>query len=384
MSFKGKIPRLIKALLFITLILISLTGCRVDQDSATQTDLDPSEDTQTSEETPALTEYPDPQTAGETVVGTIRGTYNGKLVDGIPHGFGTWEADDGVTYTGEFYEGLPHGQGELKLLNGWSYKGAFNRGYRHGQGRLKYPNGDQYEGEFSNNIIHGWGTFTYADGTIKEGLWHEGEYLEGQGRAVGTQEDPAIIADGDYLLALVSKETSLKSDYIPADLQLIPANLKPPNNMYLRGIALEHLQELWAAAAQDGVNLLMIRSAYRSYSTQIGLFENYASKYGIEEANRFSARPGQSEHQLGTTVDFGGTAVDLTAAYADTEQGRWLAENAYRFGFVMSYPAEKEEITGYIFEPWHYRFIGVEAAAEWKESGKTLKEFLERKPQNYE
>ena len=193
-----------------------------------------------------------------------------------------------------------------------------------------------------------------------------------------------VIADGNYLLALVTKETTLKSDYKPNDLRQIPSYMNPSYTMYLRAEALEKLEQLWAAAGADGVNLLGIRSAYRSYSTQNSLFRDYAGRHGEEQANRFSARPGQSEHQLGTTVDFGGTAVDFQAAYADTGQGRWLADNAHLYGFVMSYPAGKEHITGYIFEPWHYRYIGVGNAMEWKQSGKTLKEFLEKKPQMFE
>lgn len=206
----------------------------------------------------------------------------------------------------------------------------------------------------------------------------------GDGGSGFDRDSLKVIADGNYLLALVTKETTLKSDYKPSDLRQIPSYMNPSYTMYLRAEALDKLEQLWAAAEADGVNLLGIRSAYRSYSTQDSLFRDYVSRHGEEQANRFSARPGQSEHQLGTTVDFGGTAVDFQAAYADTEQGRWLADNAHLYGFVMSYPAGKEHITGYIFEPWHYRYIGVEAAMGWKKSGKTLKEFLEEKPQMFE
>ena len=125
--------------------------------------------------------------------------------------------------------------------------------------------------------------------------------------------------------------------------------------------ALERLEKLYQAAEEDGITL-DIRSAYRSYSTQKWLFNDYASRHGEEEANRFSARPGQSEHQLGTAVDFGGTSVDFTAAFGETDRGRWLAENAHKYGFALSYPQNKEHITGYIYEPWHFRYIGVEAA----------------------
>jgi len=192
-----------------------------------------------------------------------------------------------------------------------------------------------------------------------------------------------IVTDGDYLLALVTKETKLKKDYVPADLEPVPAYMNPYYAMQVRAVALEYLEIMWHAAKNDGV-VLSIRSAYRSYSTQESLFNDYASRHGEEEANRFSARPGQSEHQLGTAIDFGGTTVDFSAAFSATSQGQWLAENAYKYGFAMSYPENSEDITGYIFEPWHFRFIGVDEALEWKQSEKTLKEFLETKVQSFD
>jgi len=197
------------------------------------------------------------------------------------------------------------------------------------------------------------------------------------------KEDYQVISDGDYLQALVTKETTLKSDYVPANLKPLPDYLKTSGEMYLRAEALEHLRKMADAAAEDGVTL-QVASAYRSYDTQKYIFEDYASRHGEKEANRFSARPGQSEHQLGTTVDFGGTAKDFSAAFAETDQGRWLKENAYRYGFVMSYPEGKEHITGYIYEPWHYRYIGVDEAMRWKESGLTLNEYLEQQAQFFE
>jgi LAS superfamily LD-carboxypeptidase LdcB/serine/threonine protein kinase len=196
----------------------------------------------------------------------------------------------------------------------------------------------------------------------------------GQETEINSQ-DLIVITDGDDLLAPVNKQTTLRPDYEPEDLQPIPLYMKPPREMKLRETALRKLIALWHAAEFDGVALTVI-SAYRSYDYQKELFQRWVDGHGEEEANLFSARAGQSEHQLGTTVDFGGSAVDLKAEFADTDQGRWLAVNAYRFGFVMSYPQGSEHITGYIFEPWHYRYIGVEAAQEWKKSGVTLTEFL--------
>ncbi len=225
----------------------------------------------------------------------------------------------------------------------------------------------------------------------KEPDKEEEEKEEGEEEIVTTPEEEAarpdqdqkIISDGDYLLALVTKQTTLKPGYQPAELKAVPSYMNPSYQMYLRAEALEHLEKLWNAAKEDGV-ILSIRSAYRSYETQKQLFKDYASRHGEEEANRFSARPGQSEHQLGTAVDFGGTEADFTARFGETEQGRWLADNAYKYGFAMSYPQGKEHITGYIYEPWHYRYIGVNHARQWKETGLTLKEYLENQPQEFE
>lgn len=197
------------------------------------------------------------------------------------------------------------------------------------------------------------------------------------------EEDEVLtIADGDYLLALVNKQTSL-GKYHPGDLVPVEDELKLYDRAYqLREEAYQHLREMWEDARADGAEFY-INSAFRSYETQEGLFNNYAAEHGEEEANKFSARPGQSEHQLGTTVDISIPNYVLSQEFAETEPGQWLEENAYKYGFVMSYPEGAEEITGYIYEPWHYRYIGVENAARWKESGLTLTEFLEEQPQEW-
>ncbi|MGB4291092.1 MAG: M15 family metallopeptidase [Dethiobacteria bacterium] len=198
-------------------------------------------------------------------------------------------------------------------------------------------------------------------------------------------EPPAlkVVSDGDYLLALVTKGTTLKKDYAPRDLVKIPPYMNPPRELFLRAEAFAHLEELWRAAEADGVSIAVL-SAYRSYSYQVGLFNSYAEKHGQKAANRFSARAGQSEHQLGTAIDFGGTPDDWEDAFGETPQGRWLAENAHLYGFALSYPPGWEHVTGYIYEPWHFRYIGVGKAREWKESGLVLCEFLKQQPQYWE
>lgn len=201
------------------------------------------------------------------------------------------------------------------------------------------------------------------------------------GRRLMARFRPQLVhVDGDSLMAVVSKQTTI-GQYAPDDLVYLPADYSS-GKARLRREAAEALDKMYRAALADGVKLYVV-SAYRDYQKQTHLFYRYAKEDGIFEAERYSARPGQSEHQLGTTVDFGGTSTGLTEAFFHTPQGQWLYNNAHKFGFALSYPKGSEEITGYIFEPWHYRYIGVELAREWKESGLTLVEFLIKKNQAF-
>lgn len=191
---------------------------------------------------------------------------------------------------------------------------------------------------------------------------------------IKTLDKPKV--NGENLLAVVGKETTL-GRYAPDNLVDLPDHMSSPGTM-LRAEAKEHLMEMYEAAQEDGVELYA-DSTYRSYYTQKAIFlRNVERRGSIEEANRSSARPGQSEHQLGTTVDFGGTAHDYSSEFANAEPGQWLRENAHKYGFALSYPENSKEVTGYIFEPWHYRYIGVDNAIEWKESGMILEEWLRK------
>ncbi len=113
-------------------------------------------------------------------------------------------------------------------------------------------------------------------------------------------------------------------------------------------------------------------SGFRDYETQVAVFENWCSKNGIEDAERFSSRPGHSEHQTGLTVDV--TSTDDLFAF--TDEARWIGENCYKYGFIVRYPKGKEEITGYVYEPWHLRYLGTSTAKLVHDSGLTLEEFL--------
>ena len=131
-------------------------------------------------------------------------------------------------------------------------------------------------------------------------------------------------------------------------------------------------------AEEEGIKLYA-RSGYRSYQTQVSLFNNYAAQHGEEEANKFSAKPGQSEHQTGLVMDVTAQSVglQLSEELGETDEGIWLAENAHNYGFIIRYPKDKEEITKYVYEPWHIRYIGVDLATLVYNSGLSYEEFVE-------
>lgn len=189
-----------------------------------------------------------------------------------------------------------------------------------------------------------------------------------------------VDADGGSLIAVVGKQSTI-GKYAPSDLVTLPDYLSSKRRRARKQVA-EALEKMSAAAQADGVKI-NVDSGYRGYDEQNALFNRYAKRDGVLKAERYSARPGQSEHQLGTAMDFGGTNRDYSEGFADTSQGKWLLTHAHEYGFALSYPQGKEAVTGYQYEPWHYRFIGEELAREWKDSGLTLIEFLEGKNQAY-
>jgi zinc D-Ala-D-Ala carboxypeptidase len=180
------------------------------------------------------------------------------------------------------------------------------------------------------------------------------------------------------LLTVVDKQQALPPGYVPPDLAtLAAAYLAPGFGGSLRAEAKAALERMLSDAFAAGHDIY-VRSAYRSYAEQERTLAYWVSVLGEAEARRVSAEPGHSEHQLGTAADLTSADVghDLTEAFAETPSGRWLAENAYRYGFALSYPAGAEAVTGYAYEPWHYRYIGPDQAAAWRASGLTLVEYL--------
>jgi D-alanyl-D-alanine carboxypeptidase len=182
------------------------------------------------------------------------------------------------------------------------------------------------------------------------------------------------------LLTPVDKQHALPASYAPADLAGIPGDyLAPGFGGSLRVEARDALVEMLGAAFQAGYDV-RARSAYRSYAEQQATFQYWVDTLGYEEASRISAMPGHSEHQLGTTADLSTAEVGwaLTESFGGTAAGSWLAEHGHEYGFALSYPAGAESVTGYAYEPWHFRYIGRQAAGDWKASGLTLNVFLLR------
>ncbi len=129
--------------------------------------------------------------------------------------------------------------------------------------------------------------------------------------------------------------------------------------------------EMAADAAEEGLNLY-ISSGYRSYEYQAGLYDRYVARDGQEVADTYSARPGHSEHQTGLAFDLNTISMD----FAETAEGIWVTEHCHEYGFIIRYPSGKEDVTGYQYEPWHIRYLGVETATAVWESGLCLEEYL--------
>ncbi|MEX2446108.1 MAG: M15 family metallopeptidase [Dehalococcoidia bacterium] len=178
---------------------------------------------------------------------------------------------------------------------------------------------------------------------------------------------------------LVSKEHALPDGYAPDDLVTLPPEWRAPTGyaFSLRREPAEAAVEMLEAMRDAGLTAGVL-SAYRSYDQQVAAHESLAARVGPELAARRSAPPGRSEHQLGSTLDFSTPSVgwEITADFDATPESAWLREHAHEYGFALSYPPDGETVTGYVFEPWHYRYVGDDHARRWKDSGLTLIEYL--------
>ena len=186
------------------------------------------------------------------------------------------------------------------------------------------------------------------------------------------------IDDPSSLWVVVNKLRPLNpKNYAAPDLVQTP--VKYVNSPVLRQEAADQIVAMFAAYTAETGKEMQAQSAYRSYDVQVNVYNGWVNSLGQEGADLTSARPGHSEHQTGLAMDI--SAVPNTCAldqcFADTDQGKWLAANAYKWGFILRYPDGMTSITGYEFEPWHYRYVGISLATEMHTTGiATLEQFF--------
>jgi len=173
----------------------------------------------------------------------------------------------------------------------------------------------------------------------------------------------------DNLSVIVNKYYYLPSDYIPNDLVTINSNY---GNGTLKKEAYESFKKLSDDAKKEGLSIY-ISSGYRSYDLQNGLYNMYLKNDLQSVVDTYSARPGFSEHQTGLAIDVN----TISDSFAYTKEYTWLKENAYKYGFILRYPKEYTNLTGYKFEPWHYRYVGIDIASYIQKHGITYDEYYE-------
>ena len=202
------------------------------------------------------------------------------------------------------------------------------------------------------------------------------EPSEGENSFVSSKDDP--------LLILVNADNPIPEDFELGELELVQKNSQGTYNLDSR--AASYARQMIADAEAEGISLFLC-SSYRSNALQKTLFENRYNDYiakGWSEADAYAktatinAIPGTSEHETGLCMDVVTPSYRvLDSGYAETDAAKWLAANAYKYGFILRYPKDKQDITKIIFEPWHYRFVGVENAKLIYESGLCLEEYIE-------
>jgi D-alanyl-D-alanine carboxypeptidase len=176
------------------------------------------------------------------------------------------------------------------------------------------------------------------------------------------------------IIQVANKQYSLSSSYVPDDLVWL--DLPSTRDTQMRSEAATALTKLFDAADSAGIELYCC-SGYRSYETQSELYQWNVDTYGQTEADLVSAKPGTSEHQLGLAMDVTSESVgfDLLESFGQTEEGQYIADHAHEYGFIIRYPQGKTAITGYSYEPWHLRYLGVDVATDIYNSGKTMEEY---------
>ena len=184
------------------------------------------------------------------------------------------------------------------------------------------------------------------------------------------------ITNPEDITVIVNKYHKLPSDYIPNDLQAISPKYNQGYNNKMRTVAKEAFEKMAEAALKDGITIYS-GSAFRSYSYQQNLYNRYVYTNGFDAAETFSARAGYSEHQTGLATDIMNKRLDYISK--NDKEYDWLINNSYKYGFILRYPEGKEKITGYMYEEWHFRYLGIDLATELTKLGITYDEYVARK-----
>jgi zinc D-Ala-D-Ala carboxypeptidase len=200
--------------------------------------------------------------------------------------------------------------------------------------------------------------------------------------SAGFNKDQHSLTDPASPWVIANKKNPLKpKNYYPSDLRApnVPLRLNAEQEeMQLRDEAAKAVEKMFASATRDGLEL-MVSSAFRSFDYQDGLYKTYVRTQGQVTADTQSARPGHSEHQTGWAVDVepASRKCEVEECFADTPEGKWVAANAHKFGFVIRYSKGQQDVTGYVFEPWHLRYVDKALSAEVHKKGNpTLEAFF--------
>ena len=171
---------------------------------------------------------------------------------------------------------------------------------------------------------------------------------------------------------LVNKYTSLPEKYAPDDVVEMSNWYSYPGNS-IRKEVYDAFKTMFNAAKEEGLTLI-VNSSYRTYEVQKEIYDDYEDSRGLEYADKYAARPDFSEHQTGLSVDIFSPGSNMST-FESTEEFKWLSENCYKYGFILRYPKGKEDITGYSYEAWHYRYVGKDLAKKVYDSGLTYDEY---------
>lgn len=182
------------------------------------------------------------------------------------------------------------------------------------------------------------------------------------------------MSKGDAII--VNKYYTLANDYVPDDLVKVPMDYAwgEYGSIVVRQVAYDAFLNMWQAAQAEGY-YLMISSAFRTFQEQEIVFNNYKNSYGEDYALSIAAKPGYSEHQTGLALDIFTKTNSNRTTFKDSEAAKWLANNAYKFGFILRYPSDKVDLTGYSYEAWHFRYVGKDIAKYIYENKITFEEY---------